>query len=229
VTAGAGDSSALAGFFGGPMGTFAQMETRIIAELHRDDVATQVDDYINDAINHYSRYRFWFNEKSATIQTMTDSGVTYDIYDWPTDFVKLDSMVLTINNAVTPLAQVSPRELDELYIRSTDRGQPTLFATYAKQFRLYPTPDKVWPLTLYYLFNIPPDSTGGQGDNMWTENAEELIRTRAKKLLVGQFNPTPDTMQWVQMLDMQERDLLRGLQQQTVASTATGRLRNWDA
>ena len=69
------------------MGTFAQMETRIIAELHRDDIATQVDDYINDAINHYARYRFWFNEKSKTFLTRTDSLDTYDSYALPDDFV----------------------------------------------------------------------------------------------------------------------------------------------
>jgi hypothetical protein len=211
------------------MGTLAAMETRIIAELHRDDVATQVDDYINDAINHYSRFRFWFNEKSKTFLTRTDSLDTYDSYALPDDFVKLDSLVITVNNTAIPLRQISPREMDELYINSTDEGEPSHFALYQKQYRLWPSPSKIWTVTQYYLFNIPPQLTGSTSPNMWTENAEELIRTRAKKLLVGQFNPTPDTMQWAQMLDQQEQDIFRGLQQQTVASTATGRLRSWDA
>jgi hypothetical protein len=65
---------------------------------------------------------------------------------------------------------------------------------------------------------------------MWTKEAEELIRTRAKKLLVGQFMPTSqDTMGWASMLDKQERDLLQDMQRQTQESTRSGRLRSWDA
>jgi hypothetical protein len=202
------------------------MEARIIAELHRDDVAGVVDDYINDAIAHYQRYRFWFNETSATQNTVAGT----ETYAWPTDFVELDSLVATLNGTFTPLKQVSPRDIDELYVNTTYRGQPSVFANYKEQFRLYPTPDAVYVLTQYYLKDYTPLTTGSASANVWTTEAEELIRTRAKKLLVGQFMPTSqDTMGWAAMLDQQEKDLFRGLQLQTQESTRTGRLRRWDA
>jgi hypothetical protein len=208
------------------MSTFAQMEARIISELHRDDIASVVDDYINDAISHYSRYRFWFNEKKAVLPTIAG---TPD-YNWPTDLVQLDSLVITVNNTFTPLRQISPREMDELYTTVSQRGSPYCFSLYQKAYRLYPTPDAVYTLTQYYLFTVPAETTGSAVENMWTKEAEELIRTRAKKLLVGQFMPTSqDTMGWAGMLDKQESDLFRGLQLQTQESTRTGRLRSWDA
>jgi hypothetical protein len=208
------------------MATFAAMEARIIAELHRDDVAGVVDDYINDAIAHYQRYRFWFNEKKAV--TVTIAGT--EVYNWPTDLVELDSLVITVNSTFYPLRQVAPRDIDEMYCNTTHRGSPDSFAMYQKQYRLYPTPDAAYTLTQYYLFTLPAENTGSTASTVWTTEAEELIRTRAKKLLVGQFMPTSqDTMGWAAMLDQQEKDLFRGLQCQTQESTRTGRLRRWDA
>jgi hypothetical protein len=208
------------------MATFAAMEARIIAELHRDDVAAVVDDYINDAIAHYQRYRFWFNEASATQATVAGT----ETYNWPADFVELDSLVITVNATMYSLRQVAPRDIDEMYVNATHRGQPYSFANYKEQFRLYPTPDAVYTLTQYYLKDYTPLTTGSASSNVWTTEAEELIRTRAKKLLVGQFMPTSqDTAGWAGMLEQHEQNVLRGLQCQTQQSTRTGRLRRWDA
>ena len=206
------------------MATFAAMEARIIAELHRDDVAAVVDDYINDAIAHYQHYRFWFNETSATQNTANGTAT----YAWPTDMVELDSMTITANGTITKMEQISPREIDEMYFNSTLTGVPYHFANYKQQFRLYPTPNATYVLTQYYLQNYTALTTGSASSNVWTTEAEELIRTRAKKLLVGQFMPTStDTAGWAQMLDQHEHDVLAGLQRQTWASTATGRIRSW--
>lgn len=200
------------------------MEGRIIAELHRADVAAVVDDYINDAIAHYQRYRFWFNETSAT-QNTADGTATYA---WPTDMVELDSLIITVGTTLTPLRQVAPRDIDEMYVSSTFKGVPSVYADYKQQFRLYPTPNGTYTLTQYYLKNYTPLASGSGSSNVWTTEAEELIRTRAKKLLVGQFIPaSQETTGWLEILDRQERDLYNALQQQTYASTATGSLRAW--
>jgi hypothetical protein len=215
------------------MGTFAEMEQRIIAEMHRDDVAAVVDDYINDAIKHYARYRFWFNEKKTSMPTA--EGVEY--YDWPIDLVELDRLLITYNSILTPLDRVSPEELDDIGVPAqtggtTNRSKPYCYSLYAKQFRLYPKPDAIYLLTLNYLVldDRIPLPTGSTAVTVWTTEAEELIRTRAKKLLVGQFIPTSqDTVGWIQLLEQNEQRILQGLQRQTQASTATGRLRRWDA
>ncbi len=200
------------------------MESRIIAELHRDDVAAVVDDYINDAINHYTRHRFWFNETSATQNTSSGTAT----YAWPTDFVMLDSLVITVSGTTYPLRQVSPREIDE-WNSTSSMGVPTVFASYKSQFRLYPTPNATLTLTQYYVKSFTALTTGSASSNVWTTEAEELIRTRAKKLLVGQFMPTPENSGWASMLDAHERDVFDALQRQTVASTSSHKLRSWDA
>ena len=200
------------------------MEARIIAELHRDDVASVVDDYINDAINHYSRFRFWFNETSATQNTVAGTAT----YSWPATFVALDSLTITVNSRIYPLRQVSPAEIDEMYSSATETGHPTVFAMYAQQFRLYPTPDAIYTLTQYFLKTVTALTTGSASSNIWTNEGEELIRTRAKKNLIAHFIPTSaDTMQNLAVLEQHERDIFNGLKRQTVASTATGRARSW--
>jgi hypothetical protein len=206
------------------MGTFAALEARIIAELHRDDVAAVVDDYINDAIAHYQRYRFWFNETSATQNTANGTAT----YAWPSDFVELDSMTITANGTIIKMEQLSPREIDERYFNSTLTGVPYHFAMYKQQYRLYPTPNATYVLTQYYLKNYTALTTGSASSNVWTTEAEELIRTRAKKLLYGHFIPAADQLPGLlTMLDQHEQDVLKGLQRQTWASTATGRMRAW--
>jgi hypothetical protein len=183
-----------------------------------------VDDYINDAIAHYQRYRFWFNETSGT-QATADGTATYA---WPADFVELDSMTITANGTLTPMVQLSPREIDERYVNTTLKGVPYHFAAYKQEFRLWPTPNAIYTLTYYYLKNYTALASGSTSSNVWTTEAEELIRTRAKKILVGQFIPSSaDTNGWAQMLDAHEREVFAGLQQQTVASTATGRTKAW--
>lgn len=208
------------------MPSFAAMEARIIAELHRDDIATVVDDYINDAISHYQRFRFWFNETSATQNTASGTAT----YAWPSDMVQLDSLVITVNSRIYPLRQLSPREIDELYNNSSSTAQPTHYADYKQQFRLWPTPNGTYTLTQYYLKNYTALTTGSTSSNVWTTEAEELIRTRAKKLLCGQFIPAtdPNVAGWLQTLDMHEREVFAALQKQTQASTKMGRTRAWE-
>lgn len=202
------------------MASFAAMEARIIAELHRDDIASVVDDFINDAINHYSRFRFWFNETSATQNTASGTAT----YNWPTDMVELDSLTLTANGTTYKLRQMAPSEVDEVVFNTSLTGVPTDFALYAKQFRLYPTPNGTYTLNQYYLKNYTALTTGSGSSNVWTTEAEELIRARAKKLLLGHFCNDP---QQAAMYDTIERELFAGLQQQTQRSTATGRTRAW--
>ena len=203
------------------MPSFATMEARIIAELQRSDLATFVDDAINDAINHYTRYRFWFNETSATQNTASGTAV----YAWPTDFVMLDSLVITVSGTTYPLRQVSPREIDE-WNSTTSTGVPTCFAEYKSQFRLYPTPNATLTLTQYYVKSFTALTTGSASSNVWTTEAEELIRTRAKKLLAGMYL---NDLNLASYLDTHERDLFDGLQRQTIQSTSAHKLRSWDA
>lgn len=200
------------------------MEARIIAELHRSDVAAVVGGYINDAISHYQRFRFWFNETSAT-QNTADGTATYA---WPSDFVELDSLTITANSTISKMTQLSPSEIDERYFNTTTKGIPYHFANYKQQFRLYPTPNGTYTLTQYYVKSFTALATGSATSNVWTTEAEELIRTRAKKLLWGHFVPTSaDTANIVSMLDTHEQQIFAGLQQQTVASTKTGRIKAW--
>lgn len=210
------------------MASFVTMQRRILGELQRSELNTAVSPLtlspiqmaIIDAVNHYQRFRFWFNETSATQNTVAGTAT----YNWPSTMVQLDSLVITVNSRLYTLTQVTPREIDDMYNNASFQGQPTVFAEYAQQFRLYPTPDAVYTLTQYFLKNYTTLSADVD-TNVWTTEAEELIRTRAKKLLAAQYLQDLPTL--VPALQAHEQDVLAGLQRQTVASTSSGRLRAW--
>lgn len=208
------------------MASYVTMQLRILGELQRSELNTAVSPLtvspiksaILDAVNHYQRFRFWFNETSATQSTVSGTAT----YNWPATMVQLDSLVITVSGRLYTLQQVAPRDIDEMYtVAST--GQPTVFASYAQQFRLYPTPNAVYVLTQYFLKTFTALS-GDSDTNVWTTEAEELIRTRAKKTLAAQYL---QDMNMVGVLDAYEQNVLAGLQRQTTASTSSGRLRAW--
>ena len=201
------------------MATFLQMKTRIASELQRSDIATQIGECINTAANHYMRYPFWFNQTSATQNTVSGTAG----YNWPSDMMQLDSLTITVSGSVYVLRQVSPREIDEMFVSSTETGVPSVFAMYKQQFRLYPTPNGVYTLSQYYTKSYTALSADAD-TNVWTTEAEELTRTRAKKLICAQVR-----REWeaVKFYDELENEVFSSLQRQTIADTTTGVMKAW--
>lgn len=163
------------------MGTYLDLKTRIADELIRSDgsLDTQIALEIQSAIDHYKRQRFWFNEGASTASTVAgSSGLSIAV---PEDWIEFDEMTITDGNGIVDdLVKLTWRDfIRDGYLDTTVTSQPEYWAYFRDQFYLGPCPDAVYTLTLYYVKAFPDLSADGD-ENPWTNEAEALIRARAR-------------------------------------------------
>jgi hypothetical protein len=154
------------------MSDYGDLTSKILDDLHRDDLTSQVSLAIQSAIDFYGGERFWFNEARATASTQSGQ----EFYDLPDDFVDIDSLIITINNYSYPLIQRDYQQTDSWYVSSNNyTGYPSDFAIYEEQLRLYPIPNGTYTMTISYQKRLADLSASGDS-NAWTNQARNLIR-----------------------------------------------------
>lgn len=167
------------------MATYLEMQQRIAQELHRIDLTTHIQRAIKSAIAFYESNRFFKGEKRGTFSTIAGQRYygtsTASPGTLPSDIVEIDSIVTTVNNRIYKLDQVSYEHLEDIDAGVTPlSGYPRLWAWYAEQIRFYPSPNNEYLMTVSYQYERPVLSADSD-ENFWTTEAEELIRSRAKK------------------------------------------------
>jgi hypothetical protein len=170
------------------MATYLDMINRIGDESLRSDLANQIKLCIQDAIGHYEVERFWFNQfRDRTF--MTAAGQEFygeaDQSDIPR-VLEFDAVTLTVDSTRWPLVKTGYVEIEAWNADASARGQPTHYAYWGRQIRLYPVPDRAYQIRLSGLFKLPALVADGDA-NAWTEDAEELVRHRAKAILYSQY------------------------------------------
>lgn len=158
------------------------MRSRISDELANDgDITTaQINYAINDAIKHYERSPWWWNQKTATFSTV-DAQEYYsssNLSDIP-DIVQIVSAVVTHGGVKSKLPAWSYESIDDMQ-DGTVEGVPCAFAVFKENIRLYPIPDGVYTVTLSYIYRLTALSEDSDS-NAWTTDAEDLIRQSAKR------------------------------------------------
>ncbi len=157
------------------MSDFGTMKTRIGNETLRTDTVSLgfIGDEIVSAIAHYENQPFQFNETRATASTVADTAYIA----LPTDFIDLVHMKVELNGSNYQMYSCDFEEIEDMDT-GTYTGQPSQYAIYDQQFRLYPVPDTVYTLTLAYIKEL--GSLSADTDtNAWMTTGEELIRQRA--------------------------------------------------
>lgn len=171
------------------MPSLAILKSRIATDLHRSDLTTAIASAVSDAIAEYQGRRFHFNQVRDTFVTVAGQefyAEGSDPDDIPDDIAELDAVTATINGRRCKLHPRSFGASEQISTMTTARGQPTHFAWYAQQLRLYPIPDGVYTVTLSYLQRIGVPAADGDS-NAWTTEAEQLIRAAAKKALCRDY------------------------------------------
>jgi hypothetical protein len=180
-------------------GTLGDLQTRIITETNRDDLADvlsgAMNQAISDAIEDYGNERFWFNE--ANVVTTALAGQQYTAL--PTGYEYITDVWIQVGGVQFWLKKTTNEYLQSLYA-IPQIGQPIYWAPYETNARLWPTPNVTYPLTwltvsddspnLIYT-NPVPDLTQS---NMWTIQAQWLICARAKEMLYRNTLKDPDGM-----------------------------------
>lgn len=206
------------------MTTLSTMKSRIADELARSDLTSQIATAITDAITHYQKQRFWFNESRGitflTVAGTSDYTSLSGDASSPADIYKIDYMKLIIGaTQINTIDEECPERLEYLLGASSSRNQPYIYAYYNKTIRLYPIPSDAWTVRIGGHIKKPAPSDDDEADNVWMTDAEALIRARAKYELAVHVLKDPELAVAMTAAVTEALDELRGT---TNKQTGTG-------
>lgn len=206
------------------MATLSDMVARIANELDRSDLTTEINQAIATSVQFYQRKNFFFNEDSFTFNTVVGQEY-YGLADNPMIPVssKIQILRLQYGGGVRwELTKQTFEYVDNESASSDWRGVPEDWAYRAQQIRIYPIPSQVWPIT---AFNIRPDTDALADQDYsgpWVNDAEYLIRTRAKIELLRNVIREPDMVGELEAMAMQEAAAWGNLTSDTASREALG-------
>jgi hypothetical protein len=176
----------------GTANTYGMMQTRIAYEVIGSPSATDIQTAIQDAIAQYERETFWFNDvrifggvpgSKSNLQTALGKEF-YSAQDLPAlaTMAHIRKIMVLAFASRYSLNERTPQWIDDQSVSPTWQGMPTDWCWQSYSLRLYPIPDGVYPLILDGTTRYPP-LVNATDSNCWTNEAEWLIRTEAKRLL----------------------------------------------
>lgn len=207
------------------MGTLLDLKNRIASDLTRDDLTSQIDGAVRDAIKFYERERFWFNQtRSLTFNTVPGQVAYGSAANTaiPT-IIQIDHLFLPQGNSIYPLDRYEAADFEILENGSTGGGRPIGFTYIDKEIRLWPVPNSILTLRLHAHYRLPYPDDGDT--NAWTDDCEELIRSHAKMLLYLDLLEDNDGVSRMQNKIPVLLDFIRS---ETTGRMATGRIRGTD-
>lgn len=167
------------------MATLADMKARIAAEIFRSDLTSQIANAINDAIKAYQNDRFYFNEPRLDAKPFfnTVPGVaTYGAEALAAigTLYTIDYLTYVQGNATFLITRRQREEIDLENQNGYVRGPPDEFTFAGQAITLYPIPDNIYPVSIFGEINMGPPVSDTDPANIWMNDAEQLIRCRAK-------------------------------------------------
>lgn len=165
------------------MSTLAIMKARIADEIARSDLTTQIAYAIDDAIEAYQQCRFFFNETREVTFTTVANQEFYGKTDQAElgNLVDIDYMTIYYGDQSYEVVQERPNIVEWSSTNGTSTGQPTSYAYYNQQIRLYPVPDTAGhSVRVAGAYKVAAPTTDSEADNPWMTHAKRLIRCRAK-------------------------------------------------
>lgn len=212
------------------MSTFLQLYTQLLDELDRPDLVSQAKLAIQAAVRQYKQKPFWFTEDFFTFYTVRGQE-----YYGATDNAAIASapeikrITGLFFNFRIPLEKREWSYIDSVSSIPTSYAMSEDWAYAAEQIRLYPIPDRGtsqaaadgYPLTVFYtplLTQLSHDSDS----NAWTTDAFDLIRCRAKIILIRNTIRDPNMEIEAQQIAAEERTFLTALYNENSSRKATG-------
>lgn len=206
------------------MATLAATVTRICDDLSRpeDEIGGVVEREILSAINHYSSTRFAFNER--TIQTTLSATTSYSFGALLSnttdveDILKIDQVKVTVNGSRTlTLEEENWMRLNAIDQMNLSSGNPDFFAIYNRVMMVYPTPNIELPTEIAAHVLLP--TLTSTDENAWLTEGEELIRSRACRMVCAR---KLDDFEKAQMFMVLEAEALRELTRRGALVQSTG-------
>lgn len=204
------------------MTTLGALRAEIADDLDRTDLTTRISAAITNAINHYRKTRFYFNEQRTVTFNTVASQSTYTVSDLATipNVFDLDQVTIEVSGDIRELDQISHQEIELLDTANT--GEPTVYSFFNQSYRFYPVPDDAYAVRLIGGIKTAAPLTDVETDNVWMTEAYELIRSRAKLYLA--IHVVKDKDMAADMVAA-EKDAFDALISETSRKRATGQIR----
>lgn len=200
------------------MSNYGALKSRVADELwQRTDLDSQIAAAILRAIEHYATTRFWFNEGTGTVNTV--SGNQY--VTLPSGLRTEDKVFATVGGNHYELCKREFDELEVWYGASDTSGQPMDYAIRDGQARIFPKPNAAYTITFTGIFDQTALSDDSDTNDWCTGIAQDLIVSRAK------FTITRDILlddKQMAMSRMAEMEALNRLRSETHMRVADGRV-----
>lgn len=208
------------------MATFGGLATKASTRLKDADntavSASDVRDVINDAIQHWSKDRFWFNEFEETVTLTQDNPVLTLTTNTPLYLFQTDGVVIDFAQTRWLLKKVSSAEYDRM--NTEGRGLPFAWTERNNQFEVYWYPDTDYTAIVRGIKAYARFATDGSADtseNDFTTQAADLILYEALSRLFGEFRQDEKMEAYYQA---RTRNEYQSLKAQTRRDKATGRI-----
>jgi len=205
------------------MATLGQLKSRIVSETNRDDLlddlASALNSCIAQAIDFYANSRFTFNELRTT--SIAAQGSEY--LTIPTNFRFVDELFVIVGGVRYPLRKLQMTQVEDLYSVPLT-GQPTNWAEYNFQARLWPTPNIAYTMIWIGVADVTPalDYTDDASTNDWTTRGADLIDARTRFLLYRDYFRDDGGMQIAKAAETEAYANLKGVSNRMMT---TGRVR----
>lgn len=201
------------------MATFAQLKAKIASETHRTDLTDAINEAVLSAVRFYTPQRFWFNESSGTFSSVA-SQLEYGTADGlPTGIIELDLVTINVNGRTQEL-KPKPWQSLAAIDQTSWAGIPCFYGWRAEKIRLYPRPNAVYVCSLYFLKEFTALSAD-EDTNVWTNEAADLIRHRAKAEVFDAYVRSPAAADRSRLL---ESETLQRMLKRTNEMSATNQL-----
>lgn len=140
---------------------------------------------ILDAVQFYEDERFYFNEYRTTGAFSTVVGQEfYTSADWAdiATIQHIDKLSILISGNRYFMVGRTIQYMEDISMNPNWSGQPVDYSYYNFQLRFYPIPNGVYPVNVLGTKKFTTLSATGD-TNVWTNEAEQLVRLRAKSFL----------------------------------------------
>jgi hypothetical protein len=204
------------------MATFGDLHDQIASDLKRSNLNQEIWTEIVSAIRDHSSERFWFNEVDFYPLNTVAGQDEYLIFQQNgiEEFIMIDMVRSQIGNTWYTLERVTPDQMEIDYSAPTS-GQPYRWSIHGNELRLFPMPDRVYPVRIFGHYRLLEAGGTPTSGNAWTAWAFHLIRYSALKRLYAY--PIRD-MQQSQAAEAREIQELEYLRRESDARARTGQM-----
>jgi len=144
------------------LATYSGLKTSIASYLNRDDLTTQIPDFITLTENKLNRD---LKVRVNLIRSTTTTTANQDFYNLPSNMIELRNVTYTNTGNNYALSYMSPESLSREY-GTYQSGFPRAYSTIGLYMKLAPIPEAAYSVDVNYYQKLTPLSDSNQTNDI---------------------------------------------------------------